>query len=270
MCTTPLCAVQRRHAQAWWSRATACWSRRRLRRRLLLRVEGGASSLRADSALARRSTAEWPRREGASRRGRQARADAPADRSVDGHGNRAGRLLLAIALRRSSSFARPRPRRARERLASGTRCPQAGGATLLLGGRGRPRQLRSTPPPSEVTRGRGARPLASPYPFCQVSENGSRTTANKPPRGGGGTASEGFKRCHGSVGSTASFTQSSDLSQYRDVPRRLKMEKPPGPTRNPAMINTMPRTSGSSTSPSSDSNASAPPAWSCASGRPCR
>src|SRR5215207_10398772 len=109
MCTTPHCTVQEGHAQAWWSRATACWSRHRLRRRLLLRVEGGASSLRADSALARRSTAEWPRREGASRRGGQARADAPADRSVDGHGNRTGRLLLATALRRPSSFAASAP-----------------------------------------------------------------------------------------------------------------------------------------------------------------
>src|SRR5918994_7488410 len=123
------------HAQAWWSRATAsrataCWSRHRLRRRLLLRVEGGACSLRADSALARRSTAEWPRREGASRRGGQARADAPADRSVDGHGNRTGRLLLATALRRPSSFAASAP--ATGSGTTGVRDPDATGRVTLL------------------------------------------------------------------------------------------------------------------------------------------
>src|SRR6266498_5792108 len=46
-----LARYNERHAKAWRSCATACWSRRRLRRRLLLRVESGASSLRADSAL---------------------------------------------------------------------------------------------------------------------------------------------------------------------------------------------------------------------------
>src|SRR5215207_4995131 len=40
---------------------------------------------------------------------------------------------------------------------------------------------------------------------------------------------------------TRQTTSLTDLSQYRDVPRPLKIEKPPGPTRSPRTINTMPR-----------------------------
>src|SRR5215204_5632162 len=68
MCTTRLRAVQKTRGKAWrYSEASApAGSRRGLRRRLLLRGKGGASSLRADPEPVRPSTTQCSRREGAN------------------------------------------------------------------------------------------------------------------------------------------------------------------------------------------------------------